>query len=55
MSDPAYAEKSRKYTYKDYKNWELKPGERYELIDGAACAMSAPNDRHQAILMELSR
>jgi Uma2 family endonuclease len=56
MSDPAYAEtKSAQFTYADYKAWELKPGERYELIDGVAYAMSAPNDRHQAILMELAR
>jgi len=43
------------YTYADYKEWELKDGERYELIHGVAYAMSAPNDFHQAILMELSR
>ncbi|MDR2662278.1 MAG: Uma2 family endonuclease [Treponema sp.] len=56
MSDPAYAEKQNStFTYADYKAWELKPGERYELIDGVAYAMSAPNDRHQAILMELAR
>jgi Uma2 family endonuclease len=56
MSDPAYVEnKGDKFAYADYKAWELKPGERYELIDGVAYAMSAPNDRHQAILMELAR
>jgi Uma2 family endonuclease len=44
-----------KFTYADYKAWELKPGERYELVDGIAYAMAAPNDRHQAILMELAR
>jgi Uma2 family endonuclease len=56
MSDLAYAEgKGDRFTYADYKAWELKPGERYELIDGIAYAMSAPNDRHQAILMELAR
>jgi Uma2 family endonuclease len=48
-------EKGDKFTYADYKSWELKPGERYELIDGIAYAMAAPNDRHQAILMELAR
>jgi hypothetical protein len=37
MSDLAYAEeKSNRFTYRDYKAWELKPGERYELIDGVA-------------------
>jgi len=44
-----------RYTYADYKGWELAEGERYELIHGAAYAMSAPSDRHQAIQMELSR
>jgi Uma2 family endonuclease len=41
------------WSYKDYKDWELKPGERYELIDGTAYAMSAPGDFHQAILGDL--
>ena len=43
------------WTYADYKTWELKPGERYEIIYGEAYAMSAPNTYHQSILMELSR
>jgi len=42
------------YTYADYKEWELDEGERFELIEGEAYAMSAPNTRHQAILMEIS-
>jgi Uma2 family endonuclease len=46
---------SRKWTYADYKAWELKPGERYEIIYGEAYAMSAPNTAHQAIAMELGR
>ncbi|MCL2558397.1 MAG: Uma2 family endonuclease [Treponema sp.] len=41
------------WTYADYKDWELKPGERYEIIYGEAYAMSAPNDYHQSILTEL--
>lgn len=41
------------FTYADYKEWELAQGERYELIHGEAFAMSAPNERHQLILMEL--
>jgi len=45
----------RLWTYADYKDWELKPGERYEIIDGAAYAMSAPNDYHQSMLMELAK
>jgi Uma2 family endonuclease len=43
----------RRFTYSDYKGWELDEGERFELIDGTAYAMSAPNDSHQAILTEL--
>jgi Uma2 family endonuclease len=43
----------RRFTYADYKEWELDEGERYELIDGEAFAMSAPSTRHQAILTEL--
>ena len=44
-----------RWTYADYKNWELKPGERYEVIRGEAYAMSAPSAFHQSMLMELSR
>jgi Uma2 family endonuclease len=43
------------FTYADYKEWELAPGERFELIYGEAYAMSAPNAYHQSILMELGR
>jgi Uma2 family endonuclease len=46
--------KELKWTYKDYKNWELKPGERIELIYGVVYAMSAPNTEHQRISMFLS-
>jgi Uma2 family endonuclease len=57
MSDVAlkYPEENQHYTYADYKQWELAEGERYELIDGVAYAMSAPNDEHQAISMEICR
>ncbi|MFP3040424.1 Uma2 family endonuclease [Treponema primitia] len=34
------------FTYADYRQWELAEGERYELIDGVAYAMGAPNDAH---------
>ena len=44
-----------RYTYADYKGWDLKPGERYELIHGAAYAMSAPSDYHQSISGEIFR
>ncbi|MDR0494432.1 MAG: Uma2 family endonuclease [Treponema sp.] len=56
MSNPAevYYEEERKWTYADYRGWELKPGERFELIDGGAYAMSAPNTEHQHISMILS-
>jgi Uma2 family endonuclease len=56
MSEAAINEDyDRRWTYADYKAWELAPGERYEIIDGEAYAMSAPNTRHQAMLMELSK
>jgi len=42
-----------RYTYADYKGWELKPGERYELIHGVAYAMSAPSTYHQLISGEI--
>jgi Uma2 family endonuclease len=54
MSD-ALLKTDRLFTYADYKNWELAPGERYELIYGAAYAMSAPNRYHQRISGELFR
>jgi Uma2 family endonuclease len=55
MSDPAEIyEEEEKWTYKDYREWELDPGERFELIDGVAYAMSAPNTEHQHISMVLS-
>ena len=43
------------WTYANYKAWELKPHERYEIVFGEAYAMSAPNAYHQSILVELSR
>jgi len=46
--------KEKKYfTYADYKEWELKEGERYEVIRGEAFAMAAPSIEHQAILVAL--
>jgi Uma2 family endonuclease len=54
MSDPALVyDESRRWAYADYKNWELKPGERYELINGIAYAMSAPGTQHQLIAAAL--
>lgn len=43
------------WTYADYKDWALAPGERFEVIHGFAYAMSAPNERHQLVLGELCR
>jgi len=45
--------KERRFTYADYKAWELKEGERYELINGEAFAMSGPTTRHQAVAGEI--
>jgi Uma2 family endonuclease len=42
------------FTYADYKAWELKPGERFELINGVAYAMPTPNTSHQRIVTILS-
>jgi Uma2 family endonuclease len=44
----------RLWTYRDYREWDLKEGERYELIYGIAYAMSAPNAVHQSILVALA-
>jgi Uma2 family endonuclease len=54
MNMGALQKEKRRFTYADYKEWELDESERYELIDGEAFAMSAPNTRHQAVLVELS-
>jgi len=50
----AYAIEEQRFTYADYKAWELKPGERFELIYGFAYAMSAPNFAHQQIVTMLT-
>jgi len=49
----AERKEERRFTYADYKEWELDEGERYELINGEAFAMSGPNTRHQDILREI--
>jgi Uma2 family endonuclease len=54
MADALYDE-NRLFTYADYKSWELKPGERYELIYGVAYAMAVPNISHQRICGEIFR
>jgi Uma2 family endonuclease len=54
VSEAYELKEERKFTYADYKDWELKPGERYELIYGEPYAMSAPTSTHQEILVALS-
>ena len=49
----ALPKEDRTFTYADYKEWGLKDGERFEIINGEAFAMAGPNERHQAILGEL--
>ncbi|MDR1420980.1 MAG: Uma2 family endonuclease [Treponema sp.] len=53
MSDALTGE-DRRWTYRDYREWDLKEGERYELVYGAAYAMSAPNAVHQSIVAALT-
>jgi Uma2 family endonuclease len=55
MEDVPETYPDRKWTYADYKTWELKPDEQYEMIGGEVFAMSVQNAVHQTILMELSR
>jgi Uma2 family endonuclease len=43
------------FTYADYKAWELKEGERYELMHGIAYEMAGANTYHQRISREISR
>jgi len=54
MSEAYALNEDQKFTYADYKAWELKPRERFELIYGVAYAMAAPNTTHQQILVALS-
>jgi Uma2 family endonuclease len=53
MADVLFKE-DRRWTYRDYKGWDLAQGERYELIYGIAYAMSAPTDKHQAVVAALT-
>jgi Uma2 family endonuclease len=54
MADALEAQdEKRRFTYRDYKEWELARGERFELIYGEAYAMAAPSAYHQTILAEL--
>jgi Uma2 family endonuclease len=50
MSDALLSDDKKRFTYADYKAWELAPGERFELIYGEPYAMAAPNAYHQVIL-----
>jgi len=49
----AKPKEERRFTYAEYKDWELDEGERFELINGEAFAMSGPNTRHQFVSGEL--
>jgi Uma2 family endonuclease len=51
MADPV-PKADRRYTYRDYASWP--EGDRWELIDGVAWAMSpAPSTNHQRVGGEL--
>jgi Uma2 family endonuclease len=50
----ALVNEDRFWTYRDYKEWDLKEGERYEIIYGEAYAMAALTDKHQAIVAVLT-
>ena len=50
---PASSNGNQNWTYADYKEWEFKPDERFELINGIAYALAAPNTGHQLILSSL--
>ena len=54
MSEAYAIEPEARFTYADYKAWDLKPGERFELINGVAYAMSAPNVSHQRLVAMLT-
>jgi Uma2 family endonuclease len=54
MADAVLSGEDRHFTYADYKGWELDEGERFEVIDGVAYAMSAPNANHQLILVAVA-
>jgi Uma2 family endonuclease len=54
MSDAARVmDEDWRYTYKYYAEWELAPGERFELIYGVAYAMAHQGDQHQGIVAAL--
>ena len=55
VREKPYPYRNGTWTYADYKEWELEPRERYEVIHGYAYLMSAPNAHHQSMLMELSK
>jgi len=46
-------QKEGRYTYADYIEWPDN-GERWEIIDGIAYMLTAPNDRHQQIVAQLT-
>jgi Uma2 family endonuclease len=46
------AKDDKLYTYGDYISWS--EDERWELIDGVAYMMAAPNTKHQRLIREMS-
>jgi Uma2 family endonuclease len=54
MSEAHRPSEEERYTYADYKAWELKPGERFELINGFAYPIPTPNTSHQWIVSILT-
>ena len=45
-------QEARRYTYKDYIEWD--DDERWELIDGVPYAMAAPTRSHQSVLRDIA-
>ncbi|MDR2482748.1 MAG: Uma2 family endonuclease [Treponema sp.] len=43
-----------RFTYAEYKDWNPEQTGRYEIIDGEAYAMAAPNAHHQTVQAALT-
>jgi len=52
MSNAMENTRNGSFTYGDYCTWDDSQGQRWELIDGWAYAMAAPNATHQTILLD---
>ncbi len=53
MPMPQLAVQTGEFTFQHYASWP--EGERWELLDGRAHAMAAPNWAHQSVVFELAR